>query len=81
MRLPVYILSVVDANQKAYGTAKNVMLMLIQSVLMYYDHCNNCKLTVIGQAQQAGAAIDDEDNDDDFSIMIGMSSRSKRSKS
>ena len=35
LRLPVYILSVVDAYQKAYGTEKNVMLMLIQSVLMY----------------------------------------------
>ena len=38
LRLPVYILSAVDAYQKAYGTAKRVMLML-QSVLMYYDHC------------------------------------------
>ena len=34
LRLPLYILSAVDAYQKAYGTGKNVMLML-QSVLMY----------------------------------------------
>jgi hypothetical protein len=27
LRLPVYILSAVDAYQKAYGTAKRVMLM------------------------------------------------------
>ena len=34
LRLPLYILSVVDAYQKAYGTGKRVMVMM---VIMYCE--------------------------------------------
>jgi hypothetical protein len=33
LRLPLYILSAIDAYQKAYGTGKNVMMVVVVVVV------------------------------------------------